>query len=180
MWTLGRETTPVITRTPVSPENPGAGRHGSLTEQMEKNYFLRRRRAWKLEQAGGALQPAGGATWGSQGCRQRMGLRAVSLQLLTWSGVDSATEYPCRVSAFPFCTEMGEPSRRTHAQTQSSSLKPRVSPRHCSQHLDFQTLRISKGKSSNYYWLCVYRLSSLVLNVSVSICASPSLYCCTV
>lgn len=44
---------------------------------------------------------------GSQGCSQLTGLRAVSLQLLTWSGVDSATECPCRVSAFPFCTEMG-------------------------------------------------------------------------
>lgn len=74
----------------------------------------------------------------------------------------------------------GQSSRRTHAQTQSSSLKPRVFPRRRSQHLDFQTLRISKGKASNYYWLCVYRLPSLVLNILVSICASPSLYCCIV
>lgn len=48
----------------LSPENPGAGRHGSPTEQMEKKLLPASSRAWKLELVGGALQPAGGATGG--------------------------------------------------------------------------------------------------------------------
>lgn len=89
---------------PGEPRGRYAYRISDGTDGKKKN-FLRLRWAWKLEQAGGALQPEGGATGGSQGCSQLMGLRAVSLQLRAWFGVDSATECPCRVSGFLFCTE---------------------------------------------------------------------------